>query len=366
MHQAVAGVVVRGAADAVERRVAQVDVGVAHADLGAQHGGAVGQLAVAHVAETRQVFGRGAGAVGAVLARFAEVAAVGAHLFRRLLVHIGVAGLDQVLGGAVHEVEVVAGVVEVAVAVRLPAEAQPLHRVEDGVDVFLLFLLRVGVVEAHVAHALVVARQAEVQADALGVAHVQVAVGLGREAGADAGRVGHAGLRLCVLAGVAGRVAPAAAAVGAGGEVVFDDLAQEVAGLGRFLRFFLGSGNTWRAHGPILDLAGPPRRASRARLDYHGRRRRSTPHDDPPTTRTPPPPACRCGRPICRRGAGRPDHRPGRRRTCGRAGRARRACRRRLPAPLRRPGGRGPGQRAALQLHQRARITSAAWWPSAP
>jgi cardiolipin synthase len=60
-----------------------------------------------------------------------------------------------------------------------------LHRVLDAVDVLLLLFLGIGVVEAHVAHAAVVARQAEVQADALGVAHVQVAVGLGREAGAD-------------------------------------------------------------------------------------------------------------------------------------------------------------------------------------
>jgi hypothetical protein len=38
-------------------------------------------------------------------------------------------------------------------------EAQPLHGVLDAVDVLLLFLLGVGVVEAQVAHAAVVARQ---------------------------------------------------------------------------------------------------------------------------------------------------------------------------------------------------------------
>jgi phosphohistidine phosphatase SixA len=51
-----------------------------------------------------------------------------------------------------------------------PVEAEPAHRVDDGVDVLLLFLLRIGVVEAQVAAAAVVARQAEVQADRLGVA----------------------------------------------------------------------------------------------------------------------------------------------------------------------------------------------------
>src|SRR5262249_8865062 len=47
-------------------------------------------------------------------------------------------------------------------------------------------LLGVGVVEAEVTLAAVLLRQAEVQADRLGVADVQVAVGLGGEAGVDA------------------------------------------------------------------------------------------------------------------------------------------------------------------------------------
>ncbi len=70
--------------------------------------------------------------------------------------------------------------------------AEPLHGVADGVDVFLVFLLGVGVVEAQVAHAAVFLGQLEVEPDALGVADVQVAVGLGRKAHADLGRIGHA------------------------------------------------------------------------------------------------------------------------------------------------------------------------------
>ena len=85
----------------------------------------------------------------------------------------------------------------------VPREAQPVHGVDDRVHVLGVFLHRIRVVEAQVADAAVVARQAEVQADALGMAHVQVAVGLGREARAD------------------GFVPPA-------GEVLADDLADEV------------------------------------------------------------------------------------------------------------------------------------------
>src|SRR6185295_14490513 len=75
-------------------------------------------------------------------------------------------------------VEIVRGVVEV----RAPVEPQPAHVRLDRVDVLLLLLERVGVVEAEVAVAAELARKAEVQADRLRVADVQVAVGLGREA----------------------------------------------------------------------------------------------------------------------------------------------------------------------------------------
>src|SRR3546814_12710702 len=68
-----------------------------------------------------------------------------------------------------------------------PVEAQPAHVVLDRLHEFGVFLRRVGVVEAQVAQAAELGGDAEVQADRLGVADVKVAVGLGREAGADGG-----------------------------------------------------------------------------------------------------------------------------------------------------------------------------------
>ena len=53
---------------------------------------------------------------------------------------------------------------------------------EDRVDVLLVLLHGVGVIEAHVGDAAVLARHAEVEADALGVPDVQVPVRLGGEA----------------------------------------------------------------------------------------------------------------------------------------------------------------------------------------
>ncbi len=78
------------------------------------------------------------------------------------------------------------------------------------------------------AHAAVFLGQAEVDADAFGVANVQVAVGLGGEAGADLGGVG---LALALHVGATGHAGPAAAGVGALRDVFFNDLAQEVADL---------------------------------------------------------------------------------------------------------------------------------------
>ena len=161
----VAGAMVLGAFDAVDRRVAQIDVGRGHIDLRAQYQCTVGMFAVAHFAEQREGFFAWAVAPRAVFARFFECAAVDAHFLGGLLIDVGVAGADQVFGCFVHEAEVIAGVIEVVVIVVVPAEAQPFDGGKDGVDVFLLFLFRIGVVEAHVAGAAKITRQAEIQAD---------------------------------------------------------------------------------------------------------------------------------------------------------------------------------------------------------
>ena len=64
-------------------------------------------------------------------------------------------------------------------------ETQPLNVFFDGVDVFVVFFFRIGIVKTQVAQAVVNISQTEVQADGFGVADVQVAVRLGRETGLD-------------------------------------------------------------------------------------------------------------------------------------------------------------------------------------
>src|SRR5206468_4033362 len=115
----------------------------------------------------------------------------------------GLAGLDQVQGPVEELMEVVGGVVEMLA----PVEAEPTDVFLDRLDVFLLFLDRVGVVEAQVATPAELLGDPEVERDRLGMTDVEVSVRLGREAGHD--------LRDSALAHVGG-----------------DDLADEIASFG--------------------------------------------------------------------------------------------------------------------------------------
>jgi hypothetical protein len=146
--------------------------------------------------------------MGRVGARRGQRAAVLAHCVGRQRVHIGKPSRDQPLGELVQLLVVVGGVV-LAVA---PLEAEPAHILPDRVDILHVFLDGVGVVEAEVALSAELLRDAEVEADGLGVADVQVAVRLGRKPRDDA-----AAIASCVAVGR-------------------NDLADEVlcGGLGRF------------------------------------------------------------------------------------------------------------------------------------
>ena len=186
-------------------------------------------FALAHFAEKTQVFFNRTVTVGGVLARFRESAAVSVHLFRGLLVHIGKARLYQMFGAVIHPLEVVARKVEVILVAVLPVKTQPLDRFFDGVHVFLVFLDGVGVVKAHVAVAAVVTGKTEIQADALGVTDVQVAVRFRRKAGTDAGRVFNTGSGLFAVGG--GVTAPQTRAIGVAGQVFVNNVSNKVGDL---------------------------------------------------------------------------------------------------------------------------------------
>jgi hypothetical protein len=246
--------------NAVEHGVAQVDVAGRHVDPGAQHPRAVGELAGAHAAEQVEVLLDRAVAERAVAAGLGQGAAVGAHLLMGLVVHIGLAGADQVLRPGVELLEIIGGVVEV----RAPIIAEPMDVTLDGVDELLLFLGRIGVVEAQIALPAELLRDAEIQAYGLGMADVEVAVGLRRKPGDDL-------------------------AMAPGGEVGLDDVANEIATgfhggfgcghcvLSSFDQCSASRANGEReqqrrgpdAHGEIQDR--PPRLSTRSRAgcDFH-------------------------------------------------------------------------------------------------
>ena len=98
------------------------------------------------------------------------------------VVDVRLAVFDQFDRPLVELVEIIRGIVE-----AVPFEAQPPHVALNGVDILLLFFFGIGVVEAEVGLAAELVGHAEVDADRLGVADVQVAVGLGRKAGLDDG-----------------------------------------------------------------------------------------------------------------------------------------------------------------------------------
>ncbi len=197
-----AGARMRRLDDPVERRIAHVDVAGRHVDLGAQHAGAVFKLAGLHAAEQVEVLLDAAVAERAVPAGLGQRAARDPHRLRRLVVDIGLAGFDEQFGPFIQPVEIVGGVIEVLA----PIEAQPAHVALDGVDVFLLLLGRVGVVETQVAAPAELLGDAEIQADRLGVADVEIAVRLGREPGHHRGVLFGVEVR---LNDVADEIAPA-------------------------------------------------------------------------------------------------------------------------------------------------------------
>ena len=175
----VAGALMRGLADPVHDRIAQVDVAGRHVDLGAQHARAVRELAGAHAPEQVEIFLDGSIAIRALAARLGERAAVLAHLVGGQAVDVGLARLDELLGPLVELLEVVGRVKQVLA----PVEAEPADVPHDLVGVLLRLFHRVGVVEAQVAAAAEFLRDAEIDADGFGVADVQAAVRLRRKAG---------------------------------------------------------------------------------------------------------------------------------------------------------------------------------------
>src|SRR5580698_562689 len=101
-----------------------------------------------------------------------------ANLVGAQVVDIGLAILDKFDRPFIELVEIIGGVEK-----SVPLVAEPADVGLDRLHVFGFFLLGIGVVEAEIRMSAEFVGQAEVDADCLGMADVEIAVGLGREAG---------------------------------------------------------------------------------------------------------------------------------------------------------------------------------------
>ena len=71
----------------------------------------------------------------------------------------------------------------------LPTKTQPLHCIQNRVHILGVFFFWIGVIKAHVTHAVLVLCKTKIDANAFGMTNVQVAVGLRRKARANGSRV---------------------------------------------------------------------------------------------------------------------------------------------------------------------------------
>jgi hypothetical protein len=97
-----------------------------------------------------------------------------------------VAIANELLGERVHLLEVIRGVVHPL----CPVEAEPPHVLLNRVDVFGVLLGGIGVVEPEIADAAKLLGDAEVEADRLRMADVQIAVRFGWETRVERARGG--------------------------------------------------------------------------------------------------------------------------------------------------------------------------------
>ena len=167
-------------ADAIDDRVAHIEVAGSQIDLGAEGITVVLKFSGAHSGEQVQTFLNGAVAVRGN-GRGIQVAPVLLELLRRQLADVGQSLFDEFYRVLVVLFKIVGAVVE-AVA---PVEAQPVDILLDGLHKLHVLFGGVGVVHAEVAQAVVLFGGAEVDDQRLAVADMQIAVGFRRKPGVN-------------------------------------------------------------------------------------------------------------------------------------------------------------------------------------
>ena len=162
--------------DAIDDRVAEVHIRVSHVELCTEHHAALHSLWSVHLVEQLEALLNGAVAVRRSNARSGRCALLLSNLLSSLLVDVSVSVLNHPYSEVPKLLEIVGSVVYVT-----PFETEPRDVVENVLNVLVVLLCRIGVVEAQVAHSIVLFSHAEVHADSLSVSDVQITIRLWRE-----------------------------------------------------------------------------------------------------------------------------------------------------------------------------------------
>ena len=177
----IAGAVVLRMQDTVDHRVPQVEIRGSHVDLGAKHARAVREFTLPHAFEEVQVLLYRTIAIRAVPARLGQGAAVFPNLVGGQIAYIRLSGLDEVYRVIMKRLEVIRGIEHPVV----PVETEPPDILDDRVHILHFFLGGIRIVEPEIAQPVIIAGEAKIQADGLGVTDMEIAVGLGRKPGVD-------------------------------------------------------------------------------------------------------------------------------------------------------------------------------------
>ena len=145
--------------DPVEERITEHHIWMRHIYLRPEHLFAVCINSVTHFAEELEVFLYAAIAVRTLNTGLVNGASPLGNFLLSLVIDIGESPFDKILGPLIKLVEIIG-----SVALLFPLETEPLDVLLDGVNVFHVFLDRIGVVIAEVGLAAVFLGKAEIYA----------------------------------------------------------------------------------------------------------------------------------------------------------------------------------------------------------
>ncbi len=177
--------VVVGVVDAVDHRVPHIEITAAQVNFSPKGILTVGKLSCLHPGkEIQRLFNGPIPPGGAGGGR--HIPPVLSELLGGQLADIGKSLPDKFYGVVVHLVKVIRGKEKPVI----PVIAQPVDVLLNGVHVLHVLLGGVGIVHPQVADAAILFRRTKIDKDGLGVADMEISIGLRREAGMD----GHSGV----------------------------------------------------------------------------------------------------------------------------------------------------------------------------